>query len=49
MIDPKYDDDDFDEEGETDVDEYPIPPGLAEAWEEITREERNSKKEESGK
>jgi hypothetical protein len=33
--DNQWDDPDFDDEGEVDVEWYPIPPGLVEAWEEL--------------
>ncbi len=47
MINPELEDDNFDEDGELEVDEYPILPGLREAWAEITKEEKDSQDDES--
>jgi len=34
--DTRFEDPDFDDEGEVDVEWYPVPPGLQEAWDELT-------------
>lgn len=46
MISSEYDDD-FDEDGDLEVDEYPIPAGLREAWAEIANEEKDIPEQDS--
>jgi hypothetical protein len=36
---PELDDPDYDDEGNVDVEHYPIPPGLQEAWDELHAED----------
>ena len=40
---PELDDPELDDEGNVDVEYFPIPPGLREAWDELHREDTISK------